>query len=204
MKIIALRILTRKLLTSHWMAYYWLMLLYSHYNNSVQLSCLVMSDSLWLHGLQTFRLLCPSLSSRVCSSSRSLSQWCHPTISSSVVLFSSRLPFFPSIRVFSNESVLWIRWPKDWSFSFSISPSNEYSLLISFRIDWFDLLIVQGTLKCLFQHCSFETSILWRSTFFMVQLSHPYMTTGKAIVWLYGPLSAKWYLWFLILCLALL
>ena len=88
---------------------------------------------------------------------------------------------FPSIRVFSNELVLCIRWPKCWSFSFSISPSNEYSGLISFRIDWFDLLAVQGTLKSLLQHHSSKASILWCSAFFMVQLSHPYMTTGKTI-----------------------
>ena len=84
---------------------------------------------------------------------------------------------FPSIRVYSNESVLCIRWPKYWSFSFSISPSNDYSGLISFRIDWLDLLVVQGTLKCLFQHHNSKASIPWHSAFFMVQLSHPYMTT---------------------------
>ena len=88
---------------------------------------------------------------------------------------------FPSIRVFSNESVLCIRWPKYWSFSFSISPSSEYSGLISLTIDWLDLLAVQGTLKSLFQHHSSKASILWRSAFFIVQLSHPYMTTGKTI-----------------------
>ena len=88
---------------------------------------------------------------------------------------------FPSIRVFSNESALCIRWPMYWSFSFSISPSSEYSGLISFRIDWLDLLRVQGTLKSLFQHHSSKASILQRSAFFMVQLSHPYMTTGKTI-----------------------
>ena len=88
---------------------------------------------------------------------------------------------FPSVRVFSNESVLHIRWPKCWSFSFGISPSNEYSGLISFKIDWLDLLAVQGTLKSLLQHHSSKTSILRRSAFFMVQLSHPYMTTGKTI-----------------------
>ena len=98
---------------------------------------------------------------------------CHP------LLF---LPsFFPSIRVFSNEPALHIWWPKYWSFSFSISPSNEYSGLISFRIDWFDLLAVQGTLKSLLQHHSSKASILWCSAFFMVQLSHLYMTTGKTI-----------------------
>ena len=86
---------------------------------------------------------------------------------------------FPSIKVFSKESVLHIRWPKYWSFSFSISPSNEYSGLISFRIDWFDLLTVQGTLKSLLQHHSSKASILWLSAFFIVQLLHPHMTTGK-------------------------
>ena len=88
---------------------------------------------------------------------------------------------FPSIRVFSNESVLPIRWPKCWSFSFSISPSNEYSELISFRLDWLDLLAVQGSLKSLLQHHSSKASILRCSAFFMVQLLHPYITTGKTI-----------------------
>ena len=88
---------------------------------------------------------------------------------------------FPSISVFSKELTFYIRWPKYWGFSFSISPSNEYSGLISFRIDWFGLLVVQGTLKILHQHHSSGASILWHSAFFMVQLSHPYMTTGKAI-----------------------
>ena len=87
----------------------------------------------------------------------------------------------PSIRVFSNESVLCIRWPKDWSFSFSISPSNKYSELISFRMDWLDLLAVQGTLHSLLQHHSSKASILQHSAFFIVQLSYPYMTTGKTI-----------------------
>ena len=90
-------------------------------------------------------------------------------------------PIPPSIRVFSNESTLRIRWPKYWSFSFSISPSNEYPGLISFRMDWLDLLAVQGTLKSLLQHCSSKASILWYSAFFTVQLSHPYMSTGKTI-----------------------
>ena len=98
---------------------------------------------------------------------------CHP-----LLLLPS---IFPSIRVFSNESALCIRWPKYWSFSFSISPSKEYSGFISFRIDWFDLPAVQGTLKHLLQHHSSKASILWHSAFFMVQLSHPYMTTGKTI-----------------------
>ena len=98
---------------------------------------------------------------------------CHP-----LLLLPS---IFLSIRVFSKESVLHIRWPKYWSFSFSISPSNEYSGLISFRMDWLDLLAVQGTLKSLLQHYSSKASILWHSAFFIVQLSHPYMTTGKTI-----------------------
>ena len=88
---------------------------------------------------------------------------------------------FPSIRVFSNESVLHIRWPKYWSFSFSINPSNEYSGLISFRVDWLECLAVQGTLKSILQHHSSKASILWCSAFFIVQLSHPYVTAGKTI-----------------------
>ena len=88
---------------------------------------------------------------------------------------------FPNIRVSSSESLLHIRWPQYWSFSFNISPSNEYSGLISFRMDWFELLAVQGTLKSLLQHPSSKASILWHSAFFIVQLSHPYMTTGKTI-----------------------
>ena len=98
------------------------------------------------------------------------------------------LSIFPSIRIFSNGSVLCIRWPKYWSFSFSISPSNEYSRLISLRIDWFDLLAVQGTLKSLLQHCDSRLLNFWCSAFLMVQLSHPYMTTGKTIaltIWIF-------------------
>ena len=114
-------------------------------------SCSFVSSSLRLHGPQHARLPCPPPSPRVCSDSHPSSRWCHPTISSCRPLFL--LPsIFPSIRGFSSESVLHIRWPKYWSFSFSISPCNEYSGLISFRIDWFDLLAVQGTLKSLLQH----------------------------------------------------
>ena len=98
---------------------------------------------------------------------------------------------FPSIKVFSNESALHIRWPKYWSFSYNISPSNEHPGLISFRMDWLDLLAVQGTLKCLLQHHSSKASILRRSAFFTVQLSHPYMTTGKTIALTRWNLSAK-------------
>ena len=108
---------------------------------------------------------------------------------------------FPSIRVFSNESALHIRWPKYWSFSFSISPSNEHSGLTSFRMDWLDLLGVHGTLKSLLQHHSSKASFLHHSAFFIVQLSHLYMTTGKTIAWLDGPLLAKECLCFLKLCL---
>ena len=103
------------------------------------------------------------------------------TIQPSHSLSSPSPSIFPSIRVFSNELVLRIRWPKYWSFSFSISPSNEYSGLISFRMDWLDLLAVQGTLKSLLQRHSSKASILQCSAFFIVQLSHPYMTTGKTI-----------------------
>ena len=99
---------------------------------------------------------------------------CHP-----LLLLPS---IFPSIRIFSNESILHIRWPKHWSFSFSISPSKEYSGLTSFWINWFDLHVVQGTLKSLFQHHSSKTSFIWCSAFFLVQLLHPYITTGKPIV----------------------
>ena len=91
------------------------------------------------------------------------------------------LSIFPGVRVFSNESALHTRWPKYWSFSFNISPTNEHPGLISFRMDWLDLLAVQGTLKSLLQHHSSKASILWHSAFFIVQVSHPYMTTGKTI-----------------------
>ena len=141
----------------------------------------VMSDSLRPHELQHIRLPCPSLSPGVCWNSCPLSQWCHPTISSPAAPFSSCLQFIPSIRVFSDKLALPIRRLKDWSFSFSISPSNEYSGSISFRIDWFNLFIVKGTLKSLLQLHSSKTSILQCSAFFMVQLSHLYMTTGETI-----------------------
>ena len=108
---------------------------------------------------------------------------CHPFL-----LLPSILP---SIRVFSNESVLHIGWPEYWSFNFSISPSNEYSGLISFRMDWLDLLAVQGTLKSLLQHHSSKASILQRSAFFLVQLSHPYMTTGKTIALIRQTFASK-------------
>ena len=121
---------------------------------------------------------CPSLCPRVCSNSCPLSLWCHPITSSSVTTFSS-CPRSFQVSLFSNESALHIRWPKYWSFSFSLSPSIEYSWLISFRIDWFDLLAVQGTLKNLLQHHHLKASIVRRLAFFIVQVSHPYMTTGN-------------------------
>ena len=130
------------------------------------------------HGLQYARLLCPSPTPGTFSNSYPLHWRCHPTISSCFPLLLPPL-IFPSIRVFSSESVLRIRWPKYWSFS--ISPSNEYTGLIYFRMDWLDPLAVQGILKSLLQHHSSKASILLGSTFFKVQLSHPYMTTGKII-----------------------
>ena len=117
-------------------------------SHSGQFSHSFVSSSLWLHALQHARPPCPSPTPGACSNSCPLSQWCHPTISYSAVPFSSHL-LFPSIRVFFNESVLCIRLPEYWSFSFSISPSNEYSVLISLRMDWLDLLAVQGTCKSL-------------------------------------------------------
>ena len=148
---------------------------------SVQFSHSVVSDCLRPHGLQHTRLPHPSPTPSVYSNSCPLSRWYRPAISSSVVPFSSRLHSFPASGFFSNESVLCIRWPMYWSFSFSISPSNEYSGLISLRMDWLDLLAVQVTLKHLLQHHSSEASVLQLSAFFLAQLSHPYMTTGKTI-----------------------
>ena len=133
--------------------------------------------------IQHARLSCPSSTAGACSNLCPLSHWYHPTISSPVIPFSYCLQSFnlSQHQGLSNESALRIRWPNNWSFSFSISPFNEFSGLISFRIDWFDLLAVQGTLKSLLQHHSSKASILHCSAFFVVQLSHPYMTTGKTI-----------------------
>ena len=144
----------------------------------VQFSRSVMSNSLRPHGLQNARPPFPSPAPGVYSNSCPLSLWCHPTISSSVIPFSSRLQSFPESGSFQMSQ---LRWPKYWSFSFSISPSNEYSRLISFRMGWLDLLAAHGTLKSLLQHHSSKASILWLSAFFILQLSHPYMTTGKTI-----------------------
>ena len=139
-----------------------------------------MCDYLWPHGLQHTRLPCPS-SSGACSNSCTLSQWCHPTISSSVIPFSSRLQSFLASGSFPVSQFFTSGGQNIGSFSFSISPSNEYSGLISFRMDWLDLPAVQGTLKSLLQHHSSKASILRCSAFCVVQLSHPSMTTGKTI-----------------------
>ena len=145
----------------------------------VQFSCSAMSDSFQPHGLQHARPPCPSPTPGAYSNSCPLIMPSNHLILCRPLLLLPSI--FPSIRVFSNESALRIRWPKYWSFSFNISPSDEYSWLISFRMDWLDLLAVQGTLKSLLQHHSSKVSILQCSAFFTVQLSHPYMTTGKNI-----------------------
>ena len=133
-------------------------------------SCSVVSDSLQSHGLQHASPLCPSPSPKVFPSSCPLHQWCHPDTSSSDALFSFCPQSFPASR---NEMAVHIRWPKHWSFNFSISPSKEYSGLISLMIDWFDHFVVQGTLRSLLQDHSLKVSILWCSGFFMVQVSKP-------------------------------
>ena len=139
-----------------------------------------MSNSVtpWTAACQAFQSLTNSQSLLKLMSIQSVMPSNHLILCHPLLLLPS---IFPSIRVFSNESILRIRWPKYWSFSFSISPSNEYSGLISFKIDWFDLLAVQETLKSLLQHHNSKASILQHSVFFMVQLSYPYMTTGKTI-----------------------
>ena len=141
-----------------------------------------MSNSLWSHECPVVKhasLTHPSPIPRAYWNSCPLSQRCYPIISTFLIAFFSSI--FPSIRVFSNESVLHIRWPKYWSFSFSISPSNDYLGLVSFTFDWLDLLAVQGTLKSLVQHHSSKASIIQCSAYFIAQLSHPYMTTGETI-----------------------
>ena len=145
-----------------------------------QFSCSVVYNSSWPHGLQHIRPPCPSPTPRAYSNSCPLSRWCHPAISSSVVPFSSRLQSFPASGSFPMNK-LFTSGGQSISVSVSISPSNEYSGLISFRMDWLDLLAVQGTLKSLLQHHSPKASILQCSAFFRVQLSHPYMTTGKTL-----------------------
>ena len=144
--------------------------LFIHLFISVPFSHSMASDSMWPYGLQHARLPSLSPTPRACSNSCPLSQWCHPKISSSALLFLPSI--FPSIRGFSKELILRIRWPKYWSFSFSIRPSNEYSRLVSFRIDWLDLLAVQETLKNLLQHHSSKASILQHSAFFILTSVH--------------------------------
>ena len=147
-------------------------------SSSVQFSSSVMSDSLRPHGLQQARPPCLSPTHGVHPNSCPLSWWCPPTISSSVVPFSSCLRSFPASGSYPmSQFFAW--WPKYWCFTFSISPSSEYSGLISYRMDWFDLLAIQGTLKSLLQYHSSKASILWCSAFFIVQVSHPSMTTGS-------------------------
>ena len=154
--------------------------------SSVAQSC----PTLRPHESQHGRPPCPSPTPRIYSNS--YVDWVGDAIQPSHPLLSPSPPApNPSIRVFSNESALCMRWPKYWSFSFSISPSNEHPGLISFRMDWLDLVAVQGTLKSLLQYHSSKASILQRSAFFTVQLSHPYMTTGKTIAWLDGSLLGK-------------
>ena len=143
----------------------------------VQSSCVQLFASPWTAACQ---VSCPSLSPRVCLNSRPLSQWCHPSISSSIVLFSSCLQSFPTSGSFPMRQ-FFASGGQSIGASASVLPMNEYSGLISFRMDWLDLLAVQGTLKSLLQHHSSKASILQLSAFFMVQLSHPYMTTGKTI-----------------------
>ena len=150
-------------------------------NSSVHFSCSVMSDSLQSHEPQHSRPPCPSPTPRVYPNSTSIES---VMPSNHLILCHPLLPLpsiFPSIRVFSNESAFHIRWPKYWSFSFNISPYNDHTGLISFRMDWLDLLAVQGTLKSLLQHHSWKALILLHLAFFIVQLSHPYMITGKTI-----------------------
>ena len=159
--------------------------------SSVQLSHSVMSDSLRPRESQHARPPCPSPTPRVYSNSCPLSRWCHPTISSSVIPFSSCLQSFPASGYFL-MSPFFASGGQSVGVSASISIlSNEYSGLVSFRMDWLDLLAVQGTLKSLLQHHSSKASILWWSAFFTVQLSHPYVTTGKTIALTRWTLLAK-------------
>ena len=146
-----------------------------------QFSCSIVSDSLQPHGLEHTRPPCPSPTPGIYPNSCPSSWWCHPTISFSVVPLSSCLQSFPASGSFPMSQLFASGSQSIGSFSFNISPSDEYSGLISFRIDWFDLFAVQGTLKSLLQHHSSKASVLWRSALFIVQLSHPYMTTGKTI-----------------------
>ena len=166
---------------------------------SLQFSSSAMSNSLWPHRLQHTRLPCPSPAPGTCSNSCPSSQWYHPIISSSVIPFSSCLQSFSESGPFPMSQFF-----SSGGQSIGTSASNEHSGPISFRIDWLDRLAVQGTLKSLLQHHSSKAAILQHSAFFMVQLSHPYLTTGKTILWLDGPLWAKECFCFLVCCLGLL
>ena len=158
--------------------------------SSVHFSCSVMSNSLRPHGLQHARPPCPSPTPGACSNSCPSCRWCHPTISSSVIPYILPPSIFPSIRVFSTESALCIRWPKYWSFSFSISPSNEYSGLISFRTDWLDLLAVG--LSSVFSNTTVQKHQFFSAqAFFVVQLSHPYIFLSL-VAKLCPTLAAPW------------
>ena len=148
------------------------------FNCLVQFSRSVVSDSLWPRELRHTLSITNSWSLLKLMSIESVMPSSHLILCHPLLLLPS---IFPSIRVFSSELVLCIRWPKYWSFNFSISPSNEYSGMISFRMDWLDLLAIQGTFKSLLQHYSSKALILWHSAFFIVQLSHLHMTTGKTI-----------------------
>ena len=155
--------------------YEWLTNFLKHLYSSVQFSSSVVSNSCRPHGLQHTRTPCPLPTPGACSNSRSSNRWCHPTISSSVIPVSSHLQSFPASGSFQMSQFFTLGGESN------ISPCNEYSGLISFRMDWLDLLAVQGTLKSLLQHHSSKASVLQGSAFFIVQLSHPYMTTGKTI-----------------------
>ena len=162
-----------------------------------------MSDSLQPHGPKQARLACPSPTPGAYSNSCPSCWWCHLTIPSSVKHFSSCLQSFPASGSFPMSQFFWIRWPKYWSLSFSISPSSGYPGLISFRMDWLDLLAVQVTLKSLLQHHSSKASILRCLVFFRVQLTHPYMTNGKTIALTRQTFVGKVMSLFLICCLGL-
>ena len=152
------------------------------------LSCVQLFATPWTAGHQVFLSFTISQSLFKLMSNESMKPSNHLILFYHLPLLPS---IFPSIRVFSNESTLRMRWPKYWSFSFSTSPSKEHPGLISFRMDWLDLLAVQGTLKSLLEHHNLKASIIWCSVFLVVQLSHPYMTTGKTMLLVYRPLSAK-------------
>ena len=167
--------------------------------SSVQwLSCLRLFVTPWTAALQASLSITNSRSLPKHMSIELVMPSSHLILCCPLVLLPS---IFPSIRLFSNESALRMRWPKYWSFSFNISPSSEHTGLISFKMDWLDLLAVHGTLKSLLQHHSSKATVLWHSAFFIVQLSHPYMTTGKTIALIRWTFVAKWCLCFLTCCL---